>query len=96
MSEPAFDLVIAVFQQALIMTLKLSLPLLGVGLAVGLLVSLFQALTQIQEQTLTFIPKILAVVGTLMLMLPSLLRWVLEYTATTLHAMDVFRSGTGT
>lgn len=96
MSEPAFDLVIEVFQQALVMTLKLSLPLLGVGLVVGLLVSLFQALTQIQEQTLTFIPKILAVVGTLMLMLPALLRWALEYTASTLHAMDVFRSGTGT
>ena len=96
MHEPAFDLAIQVFQQALVMTLKLSLPLLGVGLAVGLMVSLFQALTQIQEQTLTFIPKILAVVGTLMLMLPSLLRWALEYTATTLHNMDVLRAGSGT
>lgn len=93
MNEPAVDLAIEVFQNALVMTLKLSLPLLGVGLAVGLLVSLFQALTQIQEQTLSFIPKMLAVVGTLLLMLPSLLRWSLEYTARTLHQMDVLRSG---
>ena len=47
-----------------------SSPLMVVGLVVGVVVSLFQALTQIQEQTLVFVPKILAVFATLMLMLP--------------------------
>ena len=80
MDPDALDLVVELTQGALIMTLKLSLPLLGVGLIVGLAVSLFQAVTQIQEQTLTFIPKIFAVVITLMLILPTMLIWILEYT----------------
>jgi flagellar biosynthesis protein FliQ len=47
-----------------------SSPLMVVGLVVGMVVSLFQALTQIQEQTLVFVPKILAIFVTLMLALP--------------------------
>jgi flagellar biosynthetic protein FliQ len=47
-----------------------SSPLMVVGLVVGVVVSLFQALTQIQEQTLVFVPKILAIFATLMLALP--------------------------
>ena len=81
MNSEALDLVVDITQGALVMTLKLSLPLLGVGLVVGLLISLFQAVTQIQEQTLTFIPKIFAVVLTLMLILPTLITWVVEYTS---------------
>jgi flagellar biosynthetic protein FliQ len=50
--------------------LKLSAPLMLVGLAVGLVIALFQALTQIQEVTLVFVPKILAIFVTLLLMLP--------------------------
>jgi flagellar biosynthetic protein FliQ len=50
--------------------LKLSAPLMLVGLGVGLVIALFQALTQIQEVTLVFVPKILAIFVTLLLMLP--------------------------
>ena len=50
--------------------LKLSAPLMLVGLAVGLVIALVQALTQIQEVTLVFVPKILAIFVTLLLMLP--------------------------
>ncbi|GEP08253.1 flagellar biosynthesis protein FliQ [Methylobacterium gnaphalii] len=50
--------------------LKVAGPLMIVALIVGLAVSLFQALTQIQEQTLIYVPKIVAVFGTLLLMLP--------------------------
>lgn len=50
--------------------LKVSAPLMIVALVVGLIVSLLQALTQIQEQTLVYVPKILAVFATLLLMLP--------------------------
>ena len=66
-------------REALILALTISLPLLGVGLVVGLLVSLFQALTQIQEQTLSFIPKILSVGGTLFVLLPWMLSQMTQY-----------------
>jgi flagellar biosynthetic protein FliQ len=64
--------VIDVAREALWVTLKLSGPLLMVALVVGLVISFIQALTQIQEMTLTFIPKILAIFGTLFLLLPFL------------------------
>jgi flagellar biosynthetic protein FliQ len=47
--------------RALWVTLLVSAPILGLGLAIGVLVSIFQAVTQIQEMTLTFVPKIIAV-----------------------------------
>jgi flagellar biosynthetic protein FliQ len=50
--------------------LKITTPLMLAGLVVGLLISLFQALTQIQEMTLAFIPKIIAIFVTLLFMLP--------------------------
>jgi flagellar biosynthesis protein FliQ len=55
--------------------------MLGVGLAVGLLVSIFQAVTQIQEQTLAFIPKIVALAAVLLLLGPWMLNQLLAYTA---------------
>ena len=63
-------------------TLLVGGPLLVVALVVGLVVSVLQALTQINEATLTFIPKILAIGGTLMLMGPWLLRVLVSYTTT--------------
>lgn len=59
--------VIDIMRQALYLIIKCSAPLLLVSLIVGLIVSIFQTITSIQEQTLTFIPKILAVFLTLML-----------------------------
>jgi flagellar biosynthetic protein FliQ len=68
--------------QAIVVTLKLSAPTLAVALGVGLLVSIFQAVTQIQEMTLTFIPKLFAVgLVTVMLgpwMLSSLVTFTIE------------------
>jgi flagellar biosynthetic protein FliQ len=55
------------------LSLKLALPLLLAGLVVGLVVSVFQAVTQIQEQTLSFIPKILAMVAVLVVLGPWML-----------------------
>ncbi len=57
--------VIELAREAILVLLKLSLPVLGVALLVGLLISLLQALTQIQEQTIVFVPKLLAVFITL-------------------------------
>ncbi len=57
---------------ALIQALIIAVPILGAGLAIGLLVSLFQAVTQIQEQTLTFVPKIIVMI----LVAVVLLGWI--------------------
>ncbi len=61
-----------VARNALLQALIIALPILGAGLAVGLMVSLFQAITQIQEQTLTFVPKIIVMI----LVAVALLSWI--------------------
>ena len=66
-------LAILMLREAVLLIIKLSMPILLVALAVGVIISLLQALTQIQEQTLTFVPKMLAVFGVLLLLLPFML-----------------------
>jgi flagellar biosynthetic protein FliQ len=73
------DVVISLATQALSLTMKVALPLLLAGLVVGLVVSVFQAVTQIQEQTLTFIPKILATFAVLLIGGPWMLGQLLGY-----------------
>ena len=72
--------VVDIGREALMMTLLIAAPPLLAGLAVGLIISIFQAVTQIQEFTLTFIPKILAVFVATMIFLPWMLRVFLAYT----------------
>jgi flagellar biosynthetic protein FliQ len=67
-------------RQALWITLVVSGPLLIIGLVVGLLIGVVQAVTQIHEMTLTFIPKILAVVGLFFWLLPWMTMKLLDYT----------------
>ena len=74
------DLVGQIAREAIETTLFLSLPILGVGLVVGLLVSLFQAVTQIQEATLVFVPKILVVLLCLLFLSPWMMRKMIFYT----------------
>jgi flagellar biosynthesis protein FliQ len=74
------DTVLELCTQALQLTLRVALPLLLVGLVVGVAVSVFQAVTQIQEQTLSFIPKILALAGVLIVAGPWMLNQLLSYT----------------
>jgi flagellar biosynthetic protein FliQ len=74
------DLVVDIATAALELTLKIALPLLLVGLVVGLVISVFQAITQIQEQTLSFIPKILATAAVLVIGGPWMLGQLLSYT----------------
>jgi flagellar biosynthesis protein FliQ len=62
--------ILDIARDGIITFLKVAAPLMIIALAVGLVVSLLQALTQIQEQTLIFVPKILAVFATMLLMLP--------------------------
>ena len=73
------DLVIQLGQEALMVVLLVSAPMLGLGLVVGLAVSVFQATTSIQEQTLAFIPKIIAVFVAILIFGPWMLRIMVEY-----------------
>lgn len=61
------DEVVAIADQALFTVIKVSAPVLLISMAVGLIVSIFQTVTSIQEQTLTFVPKVLAIFLTLMM-----------------------------
>ena len=74
------DTVIQLVVGAVELALKVGLPLLLVGLAVGLVISVFQAITQIQEQTLSFIPKVVATVAVLVIGGPWMLDQLLGYT----------------
>mgnify|MGYP006388655893 FL=1 len=74
------DVVIKLAEQSIYMIIIISAPMLLIALAVGLIVSVFQAMTQIQEQTLAFIPKILAVFLSLILFGPWMLTLLLDFT----------------
>ena len=65
-------------------------PILGVSLLVGLLVSIFQAMTQIQEQTLSFIPKVIAVIAVLILLGPWMLSILTAYTTNLFNQLASF------
>jgi flagellar biosynthetic protein FliQ len=67
--EPVGTDVVDVLREAFLLMLMISAPVLVVGLVVGLVVSILQAVTQIQEQTLVFVPKILAMVAATVLLL---------------------------
>ena len=80
------DTVMNLSTQALDLSIKIGGPLLLVGLAVGLIVSVFQAITQIQEQSLSFIPKIIATAVVLIVAGPWMMNQLLAYTE------ELFRS----
>ena len=72
--------VITFFQDAITVAAMLSLPALMLGLVVGLIVSIFQAVTQINEQTLALIPKIIAIVSALLIFGSWMLTHLVNYT----------------
>ncbi|MBU1345131.1 MAG: flagellar biosynthesis protein FliQ [Proteobacteria bacterium] len=79
------EFVVEFAKQAITLTIYLSMPMLGLGLIAGLIVSVFQAVTQIQEMTLTFVPKIIAVFLGLLFAAP----WMLEQlTSFTVHVFE--------
>ncbi len=75
------DLAIDLFRRALTVALLLSAPLLGAGLVIGVLVSIFQAVTQIHEMTLSFVPKVVVVSVVLVLAMPWMTRLLLEFSS---------------
>ncbi|HHU51482.1 MAG TPA: flagellar biosynthesis protein FliQ [Firmicutes bacterium] len=74
-------MVVSIIRHALTTILLVAGPMLGSGLLVGLLVSVFQATTQIQEQTLSFIPKIIVIFLMLAICGPWILRTLLDFTS---------------
>ena len=72
--------VLDVAREGVIVMLKISTPAMLTALVVGLIISLFQALTQIQEMTLSFVPKIVAIFASLLLFLPFMLATLIAYT----------------
>lgn len=74
------EFVIGFARQSIELTLIIALPMLGVGLAVGVFVSILQAATQIQEMTLTFVPKIIAVFLALLISFPWIMDKMISFT----------------
>lgn len=70
----------------------LAAPILVTAMTVGLLVSLFQAVTTIHEQTLAFVPKALAIVGVIVVLLPWMLRSMIEFTTAVFEKMPQMTS----
>jgi flagellar biosynthetic protein FliQ len=81
------ETVMTIAQRALEMTLLLAAPLLLVALLVGLLVGVFQAATQINEMTLSFIPKLLGIATALVLAGPWMLKELVNYTQTLIESI---------
>jgi len=75
------DIVVTLLQKMFILTLQMSVPVLVVGVIIGLMVSIFQTVTQIQESTLTFVPKIVGCVILLIFLLP----WMISVFITTVN-----------
>jgi len=81
------DLAIDLFKSTVMFALYIVAPFLGATLVVGLIASLVQSVTSMQEQTLTFVPKLLALAGLILVLTPWLLRALTEFTITILTRM---------
>ncbi|HCY86434.1 MAG TPA: flagellar biosynthetic protein FliQ [Desulfobacteraceae bacterium] len=84
------EFVIAFAKQAIILTISLAMPMLGLGLIAGLAISVFQAVTQIQEMTLTFVPKIIAVFLGLLFAAPWMLEELIAFTSNILENIPMY------
>ena len=85
--------VLEIGTNAIWVLLEISLPIMLVALVVGLLISLFQALTQIQEATLSFVPKLIAISLALLLFIPMMGSRLIEYTEGLFDKIATIESG---
>ena len=83
----SYALVTDLARNDIMVAMLISAPLLLVALLVGLVVSIIQTMTQVQEQTLSFVPKLLAVGATMLVALPWMLQLLVEYTANLFRSM---------
>ncbi len=82
--------IIYIAQEALKVVIYVSAPILLISMIVGLIISIFQATTQIQEQTLTYVPKILSVIAAIALFGSWMLKVLIEYTQNIFTNMNQF------
>ena len=78
---------IELLKNTILQAVSLATPILLVGMIVGLAISLFQAVTTIHEQTLTFVPKALCIIALLIVLLPWMLRTVIQFTTLMIEKM---------
>lgn len=83
------DAAAEIVRHAVMITILVASPLLLISLIVGVIVSLIQAVTQIQEQTLTFVPKLLAIGVALIILLPWILTQLTDYLAGVLNTFSM-------
>lgn len=79
------EFVVTFAQEAIKTTILVSMPMLGLGLAVGLIISIFQAVTQINEMTLTFVPKIVVVLLALIFFAHWMIEHLMRFAGTTIE-----------
>ena len=84
------EFVVNFAQEAIRVTILVSMPMLALGLIVGLAISIFQAVTQIQEMTLTFVPKILIVLVALLFFASWMLEQLMHFTMTTINQIPFY------
>jgi flagellar biosynthesis protein FliQ len=84
------EFVITFAQEAIRTTILVSMPMLSLGLAIGLIVSIFQAVTQINEMTLTFVPKILIVSLALLFFAGWMLEQLMHFATTTIEQIPFY------
>lgn len=82
--------VVSFAQEAIKTTILVAMPMLSLGLFVGLVVSIFQSVTQINEMTLTFVPKILIVLLALLFFAPWMLEKLMQFTITTIEQIPFY------
>ncbi len=87
MGSAELEAAVELGRQAIVVAIKLSLPVLLAGLLVGAVISLLQAATQIQEQTLAAVPKMFAIAATLFLLMPWLMAVLAEYARNLVYDM---------
>ena len=86
------QLIVDLARNAIMLALMVAGPMLVVALGVGLIVSVIQAVTQIQEQTLAFVPKLVAVAATFLIALPWILQLLIKYTTELFRSLPSFVS----
>src|SRR6185295_9754683 len=86
------EFAIELLKSTMLQAVSLAAPVLLAAMVIGLAISLFQAVTSIHEQTLTFVPKALAVVAVLVLLLPWMLRSLIEFTTAIIEKMPQMTS----
>ena len=84
------EFVVTFAQEAIKTTILVSMPMLGLGLAVGLIISIFQAVTQINEMTLTFVPKILIVLLALLFFANWMLQHLMQFAGNTIEQIPFY------